>query len=183
MEDVMMALMQKQQFSSDSTLKLLLKFIDLFRTTTDSLIHSKADTHEIDARLVALRGEVFGEKQNVLDLEPSKLYASLINHSLDSLSIDFTFTQDGLQALENLLMNKYDLLITSLESPRLNGDALVAALRLVHNFNKGIKVVLITSRTKDKIVNKDDFDSIVDRKAVKDGGLKSIVKKMMNEKQ
>ena len=86
---------------------------------------------------------------------------------------------DGFQALENLLINKYDLLISSLETPRLNGDALVAALRLVHNFNKDIDVFLITSRARDKITNPDDFDAIVDRKAVKDGDLKKLVNKIM----
>lgn len=182
MEDVMMTLMQKKQFGMTSTLEILLKFIDILRATTESLRHSKSTAHDIDEQLGALRGQVFDEKLNVLVVEPSKLYASLIEHSLENLSIDFTFTQDGLQALENLLNTKYDVLIASMESPRLNGDALVAALRLVHNFNKDIKVILITSRAREKIANQGDFDSIVDRKAVKDGGLNDLVNKIISAK-
>ncbi|MCW8988132.1 MAG: Hpt domain-containing protein, partial [Gammaproteobacteria bacterium] len=180
MEDVMMTLMQKKLFSSSSTLAILLKFIDILRATTESLKHSKSETHNLDERLSSLRSQVFGETFNIIVVEPSKLYASLIEHSLEKLPVNFTYSQDGLHALENLLINKYDLLITSMESPRLNGDALVAALRLVHNFNKGINVVLITSRAQDKIANKHDFDAILDRKAVKDGALHNIVKKMIS---
>lgn len=179
MEDVMMTLMQKQQFSSPSTVQILLKFIDLLRDTTESLKDTKSAPRDLDENLAKLRQQVFGEKIKVLVVEPSKLYASLIAHSLDNLSIDFTFVSDGLQALENLLMNKYDLLVSALETPRLNGDALVAALRLVHNFNKDIEVFLITSRSRDNISNPDDFNAIVDRKAVKDGGLMELVNKVI----
>lgn len=96
------------------------------------------------------------------------------------MPVNFTFNDDGLPALDSLLINKYDLLITSLECPRLNGDALVAALRLLHNFNKNIKVILVSSRTQDKIANKDYFDVILDRKTIKDGGLNSIVKNLID---
>ena len=84
-----------------------------------------------------------------------------------------------MHGLENLLINQYDLLISSLETPRLNGDALVAALRLARNNNKNIDAILITSRSREAIANPDDFTAIVDRKAVKDGGLKQLVNKAM----
>lgn len=179
MEDVMLALMEKKKFNEASTLDILLKFIDVLRDTTESLIATKTIPLDINERLEFLRGQVFAEGLNVLVIEPSKLYASIVEYSLEGMSINFAFTQDGLQGLENLLNHKYDLLITSLESTRLNGDALVAALRLVHNFNKHIKTILITSYDVDKIANKDDFDAILDRKSIKDGGLTEIVKEMM----
>ena len=182
MEDVMMALMQKQQFSEPSTVQTLLQYIDLLRATTESLISSKSAPRDLEQRLANLRQQVFGEKIKVLVVEPSKLYASLIEHSLEGLSIDFTFVSDGMQGLENLLINQYDLLICSLETPRLNGDALAAALRLVHNFNKGISVFLITSRARENIANQGDFDAIFDRKEIKDGGLSKLVKKVMADK-
>lgn len=84
-----------------------------------------------------------------------------------------------MQALENLLINNYDLLISSFETPRLNGDVLVAALRLSRNFNKEIEIILITSRAREDIANPDDFNAIVDRNAVKDGGLKKWVNQVM----
>lgn len=180
MEDVMQALMQQNEFGTSSTVKILLKFIDVLRDTTDSLIETKAAPLDIDERLNTLRELVFKERVNILVVEPSKLYASLIEHSLQELPVNFTFNDDGLPALDSLLINKYDLLITSLECPRLNGDALVAALRLLHNFNKNIKVILVSSRTQDKIANKDYFDVILDRKTIKDGGLNSIVKNLID---
>lgn len=182
MEDVMLALMQKDQFHKSSTLEILLKFIDVLRDTIDSLIETKTVPLDIDERLEILRGQVFEEEFNVLVVEPSKLYASMVEYSLEGLSINFTFTENGLQGLDNLLLHKYDLLITSLESSRLNGDALVAALRLVNNFNKHIKTILITSSAADKIANKDDFDAILGRKSIKDGDLTEVVKEMIGKK-
>lgn len=182
MEDVMFALAQRNMFRTPSTLKILLSFVDILRDAVDLLIESKSPPLDVDERLEALADEVFSETISILVSEPSNLYASLIEFSLANLPIKFTFVQGGLQAMEKLLLNKYDLLITSLENPQLNGDALTAALRLVHNNNKDIEVILITSQSRDKIVNKDDFDAILERKSVKDGGLLKIVKKLINSK-
>lgn len=42
------------------------------------------------------------------------------------------------------------------------------------------KVILVTSRSQDKIFNIDDFDAILDRKTIKDGGLNNIVKNLIS---
>jgi len=181
MEDVMLMLLQNNLFGSSSTVEILLKFVDILRDTTESLRETKVAPLDVEERLKVLRGQVFKESLNVLVLEPSKLYADIIGYSLQGVSINFTFVTDGLLALDHLLQNKYDILITSLESSRLNGDALVAALRLLHNFNRKIKVVLITSQSRDKIVNLNDFDEILDRKTVKDGGLKAIIESIIGK--
>jgi len=180
MEDVMLAFMQRNQFGTTPTIDFLLKYIDVMRDTVDSLAATDEAPQDVDERLNNLREQVFTETLKILIVEPSKLYASLIGHTLFSLPVDLTFTTNGMQALDNLLLNKYDLLITSLESPRLNGDALVAALRLMRNFNQDIKTILVTSRDASKIANKDDFEEILDRKDVKDGGLKVIVDRMLS---
>lgn len=179
MEDVMLALIQRDQFGAEPTVDILLKFIDIMRDTTNSLRVTKIEPLDVGERLELLRGEVFTKSFKVLVVEPSKLYASMIEDSLKGLPIDFMSVSDGLQALDNLLLNKYDLLITSLESLRLNGDALVAALRLVRNFNRNINAILITSRDENQISNKNDFNDILHRKSVKDGGLKSIVENLL----
>ncbi len=49
----------------------------------------------------------------------------------------------GLPVFDNLLLTKYDFLISTLEGSSLNCNALVAALRLVRNLNKTIKVILV----------------------------------------
>ncbi len=179
MEDVMLSQMQNNLFNQSSTVDILLKFIDILRDTTESLVASKSAPLDIDERIESLRNQVFKQALRVLVIEPSKLYVSMIEHSVQGMSVNLTVQNDGLQALNALLLNKYDLLITSLETNRLNGDALIAALRLNHNFNKNIHAVLITSRDKEKILNNSDFDEIIDRKSVKDGVIKSIVEKLI----
>lgn len=181
LEDVMLLLMQKKKFGTASTVDILLKFIDIFRDTIDALTETKVAPLDIDERLIYLHAQIFKDGLNILVVEPSKLYTSMIEFNLRNQNINFTFTEDGLQALEHLFLQKYDLLITSLESTRLNGDALVAALRLGRNFNRKIKVILITSREPDKIANQHDFDEILDRKTVKDGGLKEIVDALVHK--
>lgn len=180
MEDVLLALLKKGEFGTRSTVDTLLKFIDILRDTTVALIESGVAPSDIDVRLENLRTTIFKENANVLVVEPSKLYAGLIEHSLQKLAANVTFKQDGLSALHNLLSNKYDVLITSLESPYLNGDALTAAVRLLHNFNRQIKVILITSRNPDQIHNKAQFDAILDRKLIKQGKLEQIIETMIN---
>ena len=181
MEDEMMSLIQKKKFKSSSTVDRLLKFIDLLRDTITALSQDESPDKEIEEQLEALRSNLFDKELNILVVEPSKVYASLIEYSMEDLPVKFTFIDDGLQALENLLMNKYHLLITSMECSRLRGDALVAALRLANNFNSKAKVILITSRTKDEIANNEDFDLIVDRNVVQDGSLNKIVSEMIEE--
>lgn len=179
MEDVMQLLMKKDEFGTRSTIDLLLKFIDIMRDTAEQLISTKEPPLDVDERLKTLRDQLFSKSLNVLVVEPSKLYARLIEHSLNSMDINFSFKDDGMPALDDLLMYRYDILITSLECPRLNGDALVAALRLVHNFNKDIKVVLVSSRDKNLMANKNDFDAILDRKSIKEGDLVQIIKNLL----
>ena len=179
MEDVMQLLMKKDEFGTRSTIDLLLKFIDIMRDTAEQLISTKEPPLDVDERLKTLRDQLFSKSLNFLVVEPSKLYARLIEHSLNSMDINFSFKDDGMPALDDLLMYRYDILITSLECPRLNGDALVAALRLVHNFNKDIKVVLVSSRDKNLMANKNDFDAILDRKSIKEGDLVQIIKNLL----
>jgi len=175
MEDAMQFLMQRDKFGTKSTADILLHYIDILRDTTESLISSKIEPLDIDERLLVLREQLFKDVINILVVEPSKLYISMIEYALQGMPVNLTFKEDGLQALENLILNKYDLLIASLECSRLNGDALTAALRLVHNFNRKIKVVLVTSREQSKLENKENFDAILDRKMIKEGKLKEII--------
>jgi len=158
---------------------MLLNFIDVLRDTTLSLIESNTTPQNIDEKLNALRAEVFKDSINILVVEASKAYASLIEYSLQDMSVNFTFKQDGLTALDNLLLNKYDFLITSFECPRLNGDALVAALRLGSKVNRNIKVVLVSAGAESKVKNKGDFDAILSRESIRDGLLHSTIAKLM----
>lgn len=57
----------------------------------------------------------------------------------------------------NMIFLDHDLAV-------LNSDALPAALRLLHNFNKWIKVILKPSQVAGNIENKGDFEAILERK-------------------
>ncbi len=181
MEDVLLSLLQQQQLHHHASLRLLLDYIDIFRDATAALLQTDTAPLDVDERLQALRQQVFAEKPNILVVEPSKMYASMVEYSLQSLAVNLTYVDDGLPALEHLLLNKYDVLISSMECPRLNGDALIAALRLTHNFNRDIKAVLITSRDMGSMAEETGFDVILDRKAVKEGRLHEVIQNWFNK--
>ena len=106
----------------------------------------------------------------------------MIAYNLEGLAVNVTYVDDGLPALDYLLLNQYDLLIASMECPRLNADSLVAALRLSHSSNRDIKTILITSRHEEQITNRVDFDIIMARKSVTEGQLKKTVESLLDSK-
>ena len=103
MEDAMQFLMQRDKFGTKSTADILLHYIDILRDTTESLISSKIEPLDIDERLLVLREQLFKDVINILVVEPSKLYISMIEYALQGMPVNLTFKEDGLQALENLI--------------------------------------------------------------------------------
>ena len=182
MEDVMVSFMQQGQLSAQASRKILLEYIDIFRDTTTSLQESDINPLDMEEWLARLRQSVIEDRLQVLVVEPSRLYVEMIAYNLEGLAVNVTYVDDGLPALDYLLLNQYDLLIASMECPRLNADSLVAALRLSHSSNRDIKTILITSRHEEQIKNRADFDVIMARKAVTEGQLKKTVECLLDSK-
>ncbi len=182
MEEVMLSLMKQGQLASEATRKILLEYIDIFRDTTASLQETDSNALDMDEWLTRLRQSVLEDKLQVLVVEPSRLYAGMIAYNLEGLAANITYVEDGLPALEHLLLNHYDVLICSMECPRLNGDALLAALRLAHSPNRDIKAILVTSRDAGQIRNHDDFNVILARHGLREGKLKDEIEQIIKSK-
>ena len=77
--------------------------------------------------------------------------------------LGFTFTRvsDGYEALGRLLSEPFDLLITGKQLPRLDGLALIGALRLSNSINRKIPTILLTSSEKHEFTRATDPDFVV----------------------
>ncbi len=124
-----------------------IEFIDLMRKVLDAYNAGDVSSCDVAAELESIANRHTAANYSVLIVDQSKSNAMLYQSVLSSLPVNFTLMTDGYHALELLLGNRYDLLVTSMEVKRLNGMALVGAVKLANGVSKDIKTVVLTSNT------------------------------------
>ena len=179
LEDGMLYLAQKNKFNTDWGIDLLLEYIDLLKLAFSNINNNKFEFSHIESLLDSLNRKIFKETCVILIIEPSKSYIHLLEDSLKGLPVTLDFVNDGLAAMELLLVKTYSILITSMETPPLNADALVPALRCSNSINKDIFSLLITSYDESKIQNKEMFSLVEQKNIVKNGRLYSIIENLI----
>jgi chemosensory pili system protein ChpA (sensor histidine kinase/response regulator) len=114
------------------------------------------------ARLVALAPEKIGDasragvdgsgdregeaaRHRVLVVDDSPSLRLLTTRQLEGIGCEVVTAKDGQQALERLRGGQFDLVITDLEMPRLNGFGLLREMRADARWT-GMPVVVITTR-------------------------------------
>lgn len=122
-----------------------LDYIDLMRKAHRNIVEGNSNNATIDKQLYALKKRHATASYSGLIVESSRTYASLYIKLLSALPIQFAIVDNGLHALERLLDDRFDLLISGMEVPGLNGLALISALRLCECPNEHIKTILVTS--------------------------------------
>ena len=138
-------------FSSDRsrlTTELLdrcLAHIDLMRQAQELAQHGTEHFNDIEAALYALRVALLGNRFSALIVETSKLNIKLCTEIMKEYPVHITVLDSGYQALELLLHQRYQLLITGFEVKLLNGLALVEAVRMSARGNQDIQSILLTS--------------------------------------
>lgn len=175
MEDMMRDLIDSNNIHNQAAVKILLEYNDLQNMALDIINRGGDDFHSIDSKLNQINSIVGSDQKKVLIVEPSPLYASLITSVIESEDCQVKIVNDGFIALENLLMQQYDVVITAMEVPTLNGDALISAVRLSRSKNKNITAILVTTKSADNIEHVDIFNHIVNRNAIKDGLLIKLI--------
>lgn len=124
----------------------LLEYVDLARQATELASDERADFNDIKNALEAIRGQRKQGRKMALIVEESTFMVNLYQDSLSSLPVDTAVVDNGLEALDWLLREKYDLVIMGAETKSLNGTALLYALRATGGINRNIKTVMVTSR-------------------------------------
>lgn len=122
-----------------------LAHIDLMRKAQDQVKAGNELFNDVEEELNALRLILLGNRFSVLIVETSKVNIKLCTEILKRYPVHMAVIDNGYQALEMLLQQKYQLLITGLEVKSLNGLALVAAVRISARANQEIQAILLTS--------------------------------------
>ena len=140
-----------------------LAHIDLMRKARDHAQAGGEHFNDIEAELSALRTLLLGDRYSVLIVETSKVNIKLCAAIMKRYPVHVTVMDNGYQALEHLLQQKYDLLITGLEVKMLNGLALVAALRMSARVNQDMQAILLSSSKQPPFKRNVDPNCIVPR--------------------
>jgi two-component system chemotaxis sensor kinase CheA len=83
-------------------------------------------------------------KKNILVVDDSVTTRILERNILRAAGYNVTVATDGLDALTKLLSEKFDLVLSDIEMPEINGFELTERLRTDNRF-KNIPIVLVTS--------------------------------------
>lgn len=144
-----------------STMDKVLFFIDLLKTTSDKMLRGDIEFNDIENQLQKNKTPDPQRQISALLVDGSKNSHLLIAEALADKNIVISHCNDGIEALQRLLHEKFDLLISSKELPELNGIALIAATRLSGKVNRSIKAALLTSDQKLNVPEYSDIDLII----------------------
>ena len=122
-----------------------LAYVDLMKSAQEALLTGRERFPEIESRLEHLAHEKGALEFRGIIVEATRFNINLYLGLLKDLPIKFTVIDNGYQALERLLHEKFDILICGMELKQLNGLAMIAALRLSDSVNRNLASILLTS--------------------------------------
>lgn len=146
-------------------ISLWLSFIDLLRTTIDRIHTGAKDFSEIEAELDKARHQGSEHKYSGLLVFASGLQQQMCLSAFADLPVTMAFAETGYEALGRLLHEKFDMVISNMELPDLNGFALISALRISKTSNCSIPAVLLTSKEFKRHGRDSDPDYVVKKDA------------------
>jgi len=146
-EDALSATKGNHQLFLQQGLDFWLKYVDLLQNTLEKIESGQSEFSDIEESLLKLESKQSngGFIHRALIVAASHLYEQICSTAFKDSPIKFTFSRDGHEALGRLLNEPFDIVITDMEAPLLNGMALIGALRLSANRNRKIQAILLTS--------------------------------------
>lgn len=100
-------------------------------------------------RPAGLTEESAGQEINILVVDDSVNTREIEKSILEAYGYRVTIAGDGLEALEIAGQSKYDLVITDVEMPRLDGFSFTERLRADSSY-KDVPIIIVTSREKEE---------------------------------
>ncbi|MEW5757194.1 MAG: Hpt domain-containing protein [Pseudomonadota bacterium] len=123
----------------------LLAYVDLLRQSHALIAQGKTDFAAITDRLQQLLNSYSAHRGRVLIVDASKLTQEMCAQAVVQVNAESVVMHDGYQALERLLTEKFDVLITGVEVGVLSGPAMIAAVKMSGGVNRDIPAIVITS--------------------------------------
>jgi len=124
----------------------LLKFIDLLAATRDLILNGVETFTEVEKKLEDLDVQLFKGIFKILIVGESATNINIITQLLEEYPVKIVTSLDGLQSLEKLVHDKFDMMIVAMELTILNGLAVIAATRLSKSINSKLPIILLTSK-------------------------------------
>jgi len=122
-----------------------LGFVDLLRHAASRLKNNSDDFNDIETTLNELRQKAFSPRYSALVVVQGGAVISIVGKVLKNHGCRMVLMQDGFHALGRALVEPFDMVITSLELPGLNGSGMISALKLADSHNKESRCILLTA--------------------------------------
>lgn len=87
-------------------------------------------------------------KNSILVVDDSAVVVEAVRDALEQDGYDVMTAGDGLEALDVIKKNRFDLILLDIDMPRMNGYQLCKILKRDENF-KGIPIVMLTAKSSD----------------------------------
>ena len=145
MEDLLKEEGEENLSFSQASIDGLLKYIDLLQKIPADYHSGDTNLTGIQAALNNLKATRVGNIPRCLVVEGSATTQTMVSLVLAEEEVEISLADSGYQALERLLQEEFDLLITGMAIGELNGKALIAAIRLSDSANADIPAILLTS--------------------------------------
>ena len=160
-EDLLSEIDGKMDRINSSIVDIMLKYNDLLRSVSVSLANKNFDLDYVQSELDALKLKGNPSKTICLFVEQSKMLSRVVAKEFKNTSVNLVIIENGLVALERLLHENFDYLITSKELPDLNGIALISALRASETKNAKIPCIVTTSKDKTPSLSHLDISNVI----------------------
>ena len=148
-----------------SNVNIIFAHIDLLKETHDLLIHGNNRFSKIETKLHKIKQQTSNPKLRALIIgSMNNVYGQICSQILHDANIQYSTTTSSITAIQRLLHEQFDLLITSRENPELSGTALIAAMKLDKKNKKNnlsIKSILITSNPKLEVPKELEPDYVI----------------------
>lgn len=145
LEDLLTYLIEHPGMLQQGPIETALCYVDLMRKACFSYSAHLEPGQELKLSLHALRQRVTKNSHAAIIVESSDVVVGAMRETLTEFGFRIEVVQDGYTALGRLLAEPFDVLITSLENPRLNGIALISAVQKSTAKVAKTKTILLTT--------------------------------------
>ncbi len=157
----------------------LFKFIDLLTSARELILNGNEVFTSIEHDLDELDVKVFKGVLRILSVGQSTSSNRLITNVLKNYSIQYVAMSDGLQSLDKLVHDKFDLMFIGLELPMLNGLAVIAAVRMSKSINSTMPIILLTSKADIKLDPILGVEHVIQRDANLISNIERVIKTLL----
>ena len=157
------ALFRDRHSDSERSVQIWLRYVDLLRETQSALEQNNSDEAQVLSALDALRRSYDSRELRGLLVVESALDRAVVEQAFGLGAVSLVVVEDGLQAMERLLLERFDFYVLGNQLPRLNGPSIVTAIRSNSGINRNAPCILLSSHTPELYGRKTDPDFVVTR--------------------